>query len=750
VLEFGQFRLDSDRLILWRDGQVVRTGPLVVRTLAVLASKPNEVITKEDLIRQVWGEGAVVEENSVAQNISALRRILNQDPSANLTIENIPRRGYQLCGVSSDGTTARRHHRWWKVGISAAVVLVVLVVTTALRLHTLSLQKLTDKDTIVLADFDNKTGDPIFDDTLKEGLSAQLEQSPFLDLLSESKTNQTLKLMGRSAGDRLTPEVVREVCQRTGSKAAVTGSIASLGRQYLIGLKAVNCNPGTVLAASQEQAADKDGILKALDRAAVKLRRKLGESLNSVQSYSMPLEEVTTPSLEALKAYSLGRKTWFAKGAKAALPSFKLAVELDPNFAMPYVAMAMAFSTLGEPDREAENTRKAYDLRQKVSTRERLSIEAAYYLNVTGELEKAAQAYEPLQQIYPRDQVPYASLPFIYGSLGNYEKALEESREILRLNPDNQSNYGNVAAALVNLNRLDEADMVYKQAQDRKLEGEYLLANYYGLAFLKGDTAQMMRSASAATGKAGLEDFMLASQADTEGWYGRLRNARELTRRAMDSAQHNDAKETAAAYQAAAALREVASGNREQARVDADSAIKLAANHQVQEMAALALAEAGDTAKAGKLAAELDKAYPMDTLVQGYWLPTIRAAIALNGKDPNRAVALLKTTSALELGLPTIVNVYLCPVYLRGETYLMLHDGKAAATEFQKFINHYGLVGNFPWGALARLQLARAQMMMGDKAAARKSYQDFLTIWKDADPDIPILKQAKAEYARLK
>ena len=644
--------------------------------------------------------------------------------------------------------------RRWKVLVPAVLLTVAALVAGIFYFRSHQTKTLSNKDTIVLGDFDNKTGDTVFEDTLQQGLSIQLEQSPFLQLISEPKVNATLKLMGHSGGDRPTPAVMRDVCQRTGSKAMVTGSIASLGSQYVIGLKAVNCNTGEVLAEAQQQAADKEAVLKALDSAAVSLRSKLGESLSSVQKYATPLEEATTPSLEALKAYSLGRKTWFAKGATAALPFYKLAVELDPNFAMPYAAMANAYGQLGETGRGAENARKAYELREKVSGRERFSIEAGYYLNVTGELEKAAQAYELWQQTYPRDQVPYASLPFISGSLGHYEKALEESEEILRRSPNNQTNYGNVGAALINLNRLDEAEAVYKQAEERKLEGEQ--SGLYSLAFLKGDTAEMARSVSAAMGKPGIEDFMLATQADTEAWYGKLKNASELTRQAMDSAEHNDAKETAAAYQVAAALREVESGNREQARADANAALKLAPNRDVREMAAVVLALAGDTAAAEKLAAALDTTFPLDTMVQRYWLPTIRAAVALAHKDPNLAIEQLrKVGSPLELGEPTIVNVYLCPVYLRGEAYLMLQDGSAAAAEFQKFIDHYGLVGNFQWGALARLGLARAYALdaANDPAArdkARTAYQNFLTLWKDADPDIPIYQQAKAEYARLR
>ena len=608
---------------------------------------------------------------------------------------------------------------------------------------------LTDKDTIVLSDFTNTTGDSVFDDTLKQGLSVQLEQSPFLDLLSERKVNETLKLMGRPTGDRLTPEVTREICQRTGSKAMLTGSIAGLGSQYVIGLKAVNCNSGDVLAEAQEQAAGKEAVLKALDAAAVSLRSKLGESLSSVQKYATPVEEATTPSLEALKVYSLGRKTHYAKGDTAALPFYKRAAELDPNFARAYVSMSGAYSDLNEISRAAENARKAYGLREKVSERERISIEANYYLTATGELEKAAQTYELWQQTYPRDELPYINLGFISASLGSWEKSLEECREALRLEPNNATNYLNLGNAYTSLNRLDEAEAVYKQAEERKLESETLLANRYQMAFVKGDAIQMAQLAAAAMGKPGTEDLLLASQADTEAWYGKLKNARELTRRAMDSAQHNDAKEAAAAYQVAAALREV-EGNRKQARADADAAVKLAPNRDVRAMAALALARAGDTAGAEKLAAELDRTFPLDTLVQRYWQPTIRAAVALERKDPNRAVELLNLTSTVELSQPTNLTVILCPVYLRGEAYLMLRDGDRAAAEFQKFIDHYGLVLNFPIGALARLGLGRAYAMQGKTVKARAAYQDFLTFWKDADPNTPVLKEAKAEYAKLR
>jgi len=637
----------------------------------------------------------------------------------------------------------------WRVLVPAALMLVAVAIGGTLYFRSRqATTRLTDKDTIVLSDFNNQTGDSVFDDTLKQGLSVQLEQSPFLDLLSERKVNETLKLMGRPAGDRLTPEVTHEVCQRTGSKAMLTGSIAGLGSQYVIGLKAVNCNTGDVLAEAQEQAAGKEAVLKALDAAAVSLRSKLGESLSTVQKYATPVEEATTPSLEALKAYSLGAKTGDAKGHTAARPFLKRAADLDPNFAMAYAKIGAGYFYLNEGGRGAEYARKAYELREKVSERERFYIEGGYYVRATGELEKAAQTYELWQQTYPRDDVPHIYLGIISADLGNWEKSLEEYREALRLDPNMGMNYLDLGNAYAGLNRLDEAEAVYKQAEERKLESELLLVNRYQLAFLKGDEAQMAQWVSAAKGKPGAEDLLLASQADTEGWYGKLKSSHELTGRAMDSAEHNDAKESAAAYQAEAALREVEAGNREQARADAKAALKLAPNRDVRAIAALALARVGDTAGAEKLAAELDKTFPLDTMVQRYWLPTIRAGVALERKDPNRAIELLKVASTIELSGG--VFEALCPGYLRGEAYLLLHDGNRAAAEFQKFIDHRGLVSNFPWGALARLGLARAYALQGDTAKARAAYQDFLTLWRDADPDIPILKEAKAEYAKLK
>ena len=671
-------------------------------------------------------------------------RTVDSDPSATAAIRR------SSSSNAAAGVPATGGNRW-KILLPAAMLLIVAVAAIFyFRTREATASRLTEKDKIVLADFDNKTGDPVFDDTLKQGLSVQLEQSPFLDLLSERKVIETLSLMGRGSDQRLTSAVAREVCQRTGSKAMLTGSIAGLGSQFVIGLKAVNCNTGDTLAEAQEQAAGKEGILKALDTAAIALRGKLGESLSSVQKYATPVEEATTPSLEALQAYSLAEKTRNTKGVTASLPFYKRAVELDPTFAMAYREMASAYDNLNEVTRAAEYGRRAYDLRDKVSERERFSIEGFYYMVMTGELEKARQTFELWRQNYPRDEVPYLDLGYIDSCLGNFEKGLEESKDALRIEPNDATAYLNVAGSYISLDRLDEAEAVFKLADEHKLESEILLQERYQFAFMKGDAAKMTQLVTSAAGKPGIEDLLLASRADTEGWYGKMKNASESTRKAMDAAEKNDAKESAAGYQAAAALREVEAGNREQARSDVTAALKLAPNRDVDAITALALARAGDTAGAEKLATELDKAYPSDTVVQRNWLPTIRAAIALERKDPNRAIEILKDMGAIELGQSSSsIIVYLCPVYVRGQAYLMLHDGNRAVAEFQKFIDHRGVLTNFPWGSIARLQLARAYALQGDTAKAKSAYQDFLTLWKDADPDLAILPAAKSEYAKL-
>jgi len=717
-------------------GAILHKDPAPVRQL-----NPGVPMQLEAVIQKALEKDRKLRYQHASDMLTDLRRLRRDSESGRISAVA------SSLTVPAAESPAHPRSRLWKIFVPALLLVLLLAGGLYYRAH--RSQPLTDKDTIVLADFANTTGDLVFDDTLKQGLSVQLEQSPFLGLLSDRKVNAILKQMGRPAGDRLTPEVAREICQRSGSKAFLAGSISSLGSQYVVSLKAVDCNTGDVLAETQEQAAGKEAVLKALDHAAMSLRPKLGESLSSVQKYAVPVGDATSSSLEALQAYGLAQKTRWSQGETAALPLYKRAIELDPDFASAYNSLSITYSNLNQSARAAEYARKAYALRDKVTDRERFPIESFYYWYVTGELEKAADVYRLWQQTYPRDYATHVNLAYIYSNLGKWDEALEEDLEAMRMEPGHVNRYANLGIDYAALNRLADAAAIYQQAQDRKLEGEILLQARYQLAFLNNDSGQMARFVADSLSKPGSEDLLLAAQADTEAWHGRLRSAREFTRRAVSSAQHNDASESAAAYQVLAALREVEAGNREQARTDALAAVKLGPNSDVRALAALALARAGDVAEAGKLAAELDKEWPQGTLVQQYWLPTIRAAIALQRNDAKEAIVQLEVAKPIELGIPSNLMAVLCPPYLRAQAYLALRDGNAAAAEFQKFLDHPGIAVNFPWSALARLGLARAYAMQRDTAKAKAGYQDFLALWNDADSDLPVYREAKAEYAKL-
>jgi eukaryotic-like serine/threonine-protein kinase len=611
---------------------------------------------------------------------------------------------------------------------------------------------LTERDTLVLADFTNTTGDTVFDGTLRQGLEMQLEQSPFLSLVSESRVQQTLRLMGKPADARLTPDVARDLCRRVGSKAYIESSIANLGNDYVIGLKAVNCATGDSLAQEQVQALGKGKVLDGLSQAAGRLREKLGESLSSVQKFDTPIEQATTPSFEALKAYSLGSKNWNESGQIQAIPFFRQAIELDPNFAMAYAYLGLVYSSLGEDSKSVENLSKAFQLRDRVTESEKFLISAQYYRGVTGEVEKGIQVRELWAQTYPRDERAHLSLGAVYGTLGQYEKAVAETRKCLGLDPDNTICGSNLTEFYGLLDRLDEARATYQEAIRRNPDYEYLHVYLYGLAFLQRDTAEMERQAKWAADKPGVEDVLLSLQSDTEAFFGRLRSAREISNRAVESARRNNRKEAAAAWQMNDALREAEFGNSARAAEQTTSVLTTTSTRDVPILAALALARAGDSTRAERMADELQKTFPSDTFINGYWLPTIRATIEITRSDPSKAIEFLRAAAPYEQGMvppnPEF-GVLLYPTYVRGQAYLLLHQGAEAAAEFQKFLDHRTLVANNPLFVLAHLGLARAYAVQGDAAKAKAAYQDFLTLWKDADPEIPILKQAKAEYAKL-
>ena len=656
--------------------------------------------------------------------------------------------------------------RVWKLWKIAVPVLVALLVAGGLYYRSHRSKPLTDKDTIVPADFANSTGDAVFDDTLKTALNLSLRQSPFLNMLSDSAVEKTLQEMTRPASTKLTPEVAREVCQRAQSKAYIVGSIATLGSEYVLGLKAVNCQSGDTLAQEQVTAASKEKVLDALGEAASKLRGELGESLATVQKFDVPLSEATTSSLEALKAYTLGEKAHREKGTAAGLPYHQRAIELDPNFAMGYEEVGSDYSTLGEVGRGIEYFTKAFQLREHASEREKLHITADYYSNVTGELDKAAQTYQEEIQAYPREYRAHLDLGNQYASLGQYEKARDAYSQSLRLTPDHAGIYANLANTQLALQRFDEARQTIRQAEARKVD-VYLLHNaLYALSFLGADFSGMEEQLKWFAGKPE-ENSGLSLASDTEAYAGHVRKARQLSKQSVDSAIRADSKETGAIWQEIAAQREAAFGNATDAKQEAAQGLKLYPTSQgVEVEAALAFAMADDTTRAESLAQDLNQRFQLDTQMQSLWLPSIRAQLALNKKNSAAALSALQPAlPPIEFGtIPFVINSScLYPTYVRGEAYLAAGQGGAAAAEFQKILDHSGIVWNCWTGALAHLGVARANALQSrtlkgqgqgaDADAARvralAAYKDFLTLWKDADPDIRILKEAKAEYVKL-
>ncbi len=640
----------------------------------------------------------------------------------------------------------------WQLGILAAATIVALSVGSYFRFR--RTPGLTDKDTIVLADFRNATSDLVFDGTLREGLAVQLEQSPFLSILPEQQVQQSLQMMGQKPDAKLTAEVARELCQRMGSTAVLGGSIAQIGSQYLLTLKAVNCASGESVASSEAQAIDKNHVLDALGKAASEIRNKLGESLSTVQKFDTPLQQATTPSLEALKAFSSGFQVHIALGDVAAIPFYKQAIELDPNFALAYAWLGVSFNDIGELTMDIECTRKAYELRDRTSEPEKYFITARFHKVVTGNLEKAEGAVQLWIKAYPRSALPHIYLAgAIYPNEGQYEKGVAAGREAIRLSPNFSPSYALPMLDYISLNRIDDAKATYEQALARKLKNSFFLLASYEIAFLQNDAAGMAQQVSSSEGTPGLEATLFANEADTAAYSGRLRAAREFSRQAVDSADRAGDKEAAATYSALSALREALFGNADEARRRATLAMKHPAGHDLQYASALAWAYAGDDERAQELTDALGQRFPEATIVQFNYLPTLRAKLAVSKGNASEALETLRAARPYELGRTTYSSygwASLYPVYVRGEAYLAAHRGNEAAAEFQKILGHRGVVLNSPLGALAHLQIGRAYAMTGDTAKAKGAYQDFFTLWKDADADTAILRQAKAEYTKVR
>jgi eukaryotic-like serine/threonine-protein kinase len=600
----------------------------------------------------------------------------------------------------------------------------------------------------VLADFVNTTDDTVFDGSLKQALAIQLEQSPVLNVLSDRRVGATLKLMDRPTDERLTHDVALQVCLRSNSKALLEGSISSVGSHYLIGLKAVNCQTGDTLASATAEADNRDDVLKRLGDAGNQLRENLGESLASVQRYNKPLDQATTSSLDALKAFSEGRHLQWKEGDAASVPFHKRAVGLDPNFARAYASLGMAYSNLGDTSAAMENFTKAFELRDRVSDRERFYIETCYYSFVTGELPKANQSYREWIAAYPDDYVPYANMALNQIALGQYEKAAESSRQALRLAPESGAAYSNLMGTYVSLDRLDEAKATYEQALPKTPDVEYLRETRYYLAFLQDNEAAMQQQLDWARGKPVPEAQLIWVASDTAAYHGQLAKARSMLEQAVQDAKTGQDSEREALLKAMQANREAEFGNVDLARQLAKEALKVNSGRDETIAAGMALARAGDVAGAQVIVDQLNQKFPLDTVIQGYWLPTMRASIALQRNNPQDAIAALEPALPYELGSPFFGQVY--PIYVRGLAYLKARQGGPAAAEFSKILSHRGVAKNSPLGALALLQLARAQALNGDKPAARRSYQDFLSSWKQADVDLKPLQQAQSEYQRLK
>jgi len=783
TLRFDVFTLDLRAGELYKSGRKIKLQDQPFQVLAMLLQQSGQVVTREQLRERLWPEDTFVDfDHSLNTAVKKLRQALNDEADKPRFIETLPKRGYRFVGPAVEGLEAPQSARGkettssgdeklrefaakstsasavmpqsgirWKIAVPIAFLIVAI--GTAAYFFSHRNHTLTEKDTIVIADFSNSTGDPVFDDTLKQGLAVQLAQSPFLAILSDEKVHNTLKLMGRPPDERLTPAIARDLCQRASSAAVIDGSIAKLEDAYVVGLNAVDCRTGDTLAREQITSGDKRHVLAALGKAAQELRGKLGESFSSIQKYDTPIEHATTPSLEALQALTLAMKISRESGEVKSIPYFKRAIELDPNFALAHARLGAVYIGLGEPGQSAENIQKAYELKERVSDPERFNITALYHTAISGDLEKANQTCELWARAYPRDEIPHLLIGLNYEYLGRYEQAISEDLKAIQLNPDYAVTYSNLMEVYTPLNRLEEAKATYRKALERKLDGPFLHADMYVVAFLENDAAEMQRQIDLTTSMPGAEDWLFSQRSDTAAFSGRLTKARDLSQRAVDSARRNDLNEVAAIWHMNAVVREVEFGNSNHARDAIEEGLKLADTRDSQMLAALVLARAGDSARAQALADSLEKRFPQNTELNNYWLPSIRAAIQLDRGKPAESLKALEPAAPYELAYPRPQlegGSFIYPAYLRGQAYLVLHRGSEAAGEFQKFIDQRAAVVNCPLGPLAHLWLGRARALEGNSAAARESYQKFFTVWKDADPDIPILIAAKAEYAKLK
>src|SRR5215831_6994052 len=760
VYGFGPFQLDPEKQTLLRDGEPIALAPKAFQLLLTLVRHGTETVSKDQLMKSVWPD-TFVEETNLTRNVFALRKALGESDQ-NRYIVTVPGRGYRFAeGVrlvsdpvisivaashSSVQVEVKETIRWARISIATVILFTFAAVAVWSLMH--HGPALTGKDTVVLADFANSTGDPVFDGTLRQGMEVQLEQSPFLSLVPEQRVRRTLAQMGKPADAPLAGETAREVCERSGAVATIEGSIAMLGSEYVLGLRAKNCRTTGVLDAEQEQAHRKEDVLKALSAMTSKLRARIGESLASVEKYSTPLAEATTPSFEALKAYSTGRQIHAAHGASAALPFLRRATELDPQFAIAHAWLGRLYSDLDQSGLAAASIARAWQLRDHVSDRERFLIDVNYETLVTGNMEAGQQTAEAWARAYPREASPHQVLAGLVNKrAGRYETALLEAQQSIKLDPDFWVGYYGLGVLNTYLGRLEEGEGALRAAAARGLDADEFIMLAYDIGFLKGDRSGMQREALRARARPGGENWMSAREAFIAAYSGHLREARTISHRAVFQAQQAGQPERASLWAAGAGIREGLFGNKAEAAEWAASALRLSQTREVLYGAALAFGISGDSSHAEALVSEMENGFPEDSSVRFSYVPAIRAVLALNRADPERAVELLQVAAPHELGIPpsAVSGLFgaLYPIYVRGQAYLAANRATEAESEFRKILDHRGIVVSDPIAALSHLQLGRAYALAGDSAKARSAYQDFFTVWKEADQYIPVLKQAE-------
>jgi eukaryotic-like serine/threonine-protein kinase len=767
--EFGPFRIDRDRRQLLRENQPVTLQRKTFDILFVLVENSGKVVSKDDLLKAVWPD-AFVEESNLSQQIFVLRKTLGDGVEEKRYIVTVPGRGYRFVQsvralpVEEESIVVQSHTlsrvvieeprksnksaSWGRRHIVASAMVVATVAAAVVYRYAHPTPKLTVKNAVVLAEFTNNTDDVVFDGALRQGLSAQLEQSPFLNLLSDQRIADSLSLMTLPKESRLTPELAREVCLRTASTVVLSGTIAQIGAQYLLTLTALNCSNGDLLASSEAQASDKNHVLDALGQVATGIRTQLGESLVSVRKYDAPPEDVTTRSLESLKAYSLGYRAFHTGNDQlTGIALLQRAVALDNDFAMAYARLGTAYFNIGETARGAENIRKAYSLRERLSEREKFYIVSHYQDIVMRNVEAARKTYELWLQVYPGDTIPIDNLCITYSLLGDHDKALMYCKKLFEF-AEGAMSYANLVNSYLCLNQLGPALATAREARMHNFDNPQIHVYLYAIDFLHRDMRGMEQESAGLMGKAGWEDIIFYSESETAAFQGQFTRARALTIKAAGSAQKADKKEAAVAYLAESAVREALVGNAVLAEHQAKAA--LSGERSATAMSAAALGMAGQAAQATQLAADLEKRYPEDTIMHSTFLPTIRAAVAIHGKNAKGAIQALQAAVPNELGITASFVTFRCyPAYMRGTADLLAKRGDAAAAEFQKILDHPGLIQNELIGALAHLGLGRAYALSHDMTKAKTEYQNFLLLWKDADPDIPLLKEAKTEYAKL-